>query len=289
MYSFIFQLTASELKCQVDYLSDLLLHPWLMNSAAQFVKLKGVLKDLLDSLVKHHKYLANMSAASAFNKQKKEPVRGYQENWSVQHIAAMPLSSINVRYQDLHRSLQVLDCYELCNLSEFLPDNSSYARKLWLEGLQLQYPLSLYSFSHGNSLGTIYLVWKVDANQDQSAEINMLAKIRDLLPFYSTRAMRKEFMEAFSSSGDDTDLVWDLRQNNGRVKDPRFNPFWEELDRMLDEMSAMHERRQNDVGYLAHFISVSDLRQQVLGRLPANTPAPSISWIQYLKFNNNLF
>ena len=53
---------------------------------------------------------------------------------------------------------------------------------------------------------------------------------------------------------DDAGLVWDLRKKSGQLKGPRFNPFRDKLQRMLSEMSAVHERQQNEVGYHAHFV-----------------------------------
>lgn len=128
----------------------------------------------------------------------------------------------------------------------------------WVEGLQLPYRISMYGFHHGNNLGTTRLVWKLPVrvkDRDQAAEVNVLSEIRALLPVYSTRAMRMEFLETYQKStkqqpavlrnlyrfltgdaaapetaaqaavdsrtmeflldADDTDLVFDLRKNNG--------------------------------------------------------------------------
>lgn len=310
---------ADELKRKIESLSDLLLHPWFLNSAMEFTKLKGILKDLLDALVKQHKYLADSAARTASNRVQKEPVRGYHDNWYIQHRDATT-SAMKSVYNDLHSELDDLDLYEAVCLADYLPTESSYARKLWLDDLKLPYPIGLYSFRHGNNLGTTYFVWKVDPVEvDQQAEMRVLCRIRDLIPIYSTRAMRKDFIETFSNtqqkpavlrnlyrfltndssapetsnqaavdtrvmefllSSEDEELIFDLRKNNGRVKDPKYDAFWEELGTMLEEMSTVQERRHGEVGYLPQFISVSDLREQVLSRLPPGAHAPGISWIR---------
>lgn len=87
--------------------------------------------------------------------------------------------------------------------------------------------------------------------------------------------------------GQDSDLIFDLRQSNGRPKDPKFDPFWNELQKYLDEKSAVHERRQNDMQYLPFAISIEDLRNQILERLPPGSVAPSVSWLRLNFFPTN--
>ena len=88
-----------------------------------------------------------------------------------------------------------------------------------------------------------------------------------------------ERVAVFLLEADDPDLVMDLRANNGRIKDGRFDPFWEELDSYLTEQSAVHERRQSNL-YLPFAISVRDLTEIIKSRLPDGTPVPSESLIR---------
>jgi hypothetical protein len=53
-----------------------------------------------------------------------------------------------------------------------------------------------------------------------------------------------------------------------------------ELWQYLDEKCVVHERRHTDTQYMPFTISVEDLRNQIIERLPEGTPAPSISWIR---------
>lgn len=84
-------------------------------------------------------------------------------------------------------------------------------------------------------------------------------------------------------AADDPDLVYDLCRNNGRVCDTRYDPFWEELQRYLDEKAAVHERRQADHLYLPFAVSVDSLRREITSRLPDDTPIPSASslWFNF--------
>lgn len=104
---------------------------------------------------------------------------------------------------------------------------------------------------------------------DTSEDIRVINEIKSNMNKYATRAMRREFMDLYAKStkdkpailrsmfsfltgysmspenekeaevdkrvcefllnSDDPSLIFDLRKNNGRLKDPKFDPFWEEL------------------------------------------------------------
>ena len=87
----------------------------------------------------------------------------------------------------------------------------------------------------------------------------------------------------FILESNDTDLLWDLRKLNGRPKNPAFDPFWHELQKYIDEFAAVDERRHSDILYLPVAISIENLRQIVLDRLPEGSAAPSNSWL-YMNF-----
>ena len=88
---------------------------------------------------------------------------------------------------------------------------------------------------------------------------------------------------------DDTELIYDLRANNGRPSDSRFDPFWEELKRYLDEVSAVHERRQDSTMYLPLAISVTDLIRIIKERLPDGSIVPSESTVRLQFWPTNAY
>ncbi|KAH3822984.1 hypothetical protein DPMN_124778 [Dreissena polymorpha] len=45
----------------------------------------------------------------------------------------------------------------------------------------------------------------------------------------------------FLVEAEDCELIYDLRKDNGRPNDPKFEPFWEALQKLIDETSAVHE------------------------------------------------
>ena len=158
--------------------------------------------------------------------------------------------------------------------------------------------------------------------RNQENLIETLNSIKKTIPIYSTRAMRKDFFDRYSKFGiepavlrdiyrfttndesagssqkevevdkrlinfilesNDTDLLWDLRKLNGRPQNPAFNPFWEELQKYIDEFAAVDERRHSDILYLPVATSIENLRQIILDRLPEGSIAPSSSWL-YMNF-----
>jgi len=155
-------------------------------------------------------------------------------------------------------------------------------------------------------------------------QIQAVLRVKDVLPTYHTRAMRQHFIELYAKCtatqpailrdmysyltndqsaacneqdrqiqmrvaefllrSDNEGPIIDLRANNGRIKDPKFDPFWTELGKHLEEVRAVNERRTNAVLHMSFALSVEDLIVQIQNRLPANTPVPSTSWVK-LNFN----
>ena len=83
--------------------------------------------------------------------------------------------------------------------------------------------------------------------------------------------------------------MFDMRSQNGRPNSTKFDQFWAELDRFLDEQSAVHERRRQMYMYMPFAISMEDLRQQIKALLPEVTPVPSISWMRLQFWPSNAY
>ena len=60
----------------------------------------------------------------------------------------------------------------------------------------------MYTYSTGNSLGSIHFMWKVpeDASEEEllSGNCEVTRKIQPQLPSYHTRAMRRQFFDQVS-------------------------------------------------------------------------------------------
>ena len=158
-------------------------------------------------------------------------------------------------------------------------------------------------------------------------EVKIVTSIKKGIMKFATRRMRKDFIDRYSKTckvqpallrsmfnlltqfenrsltdkeeeidlpvcefllaGQGSDLIFDLRNNNGRPSDPKFEPFRDELQKYLDEKSAVHERRQSDIQYLPFVIYVEDLRDQILERMPPGSATPSLSWLRLNFFPSN--
>jgi hypothetical protein len=67
-------------------------------------------------------------------------------------------------------------------------------RYRYIKDLQIQFPVTLYRYYHGNYLGTLNYIWKVPINPEkrsETAQARVLATIQEKLPQYFTRQMRK--------------------------------------------------------------------------------------------------
>ncbi|WAR07374.1 hypothetical protein MAR_017332 [Mya arenaria] len=154
------------------------------------------------------------------------------------------------------------------------------------------------------------MVWKIPLDIRDRLVQDVLSQIT----VYKTRRMHKDFVAryrmfakpAFEYSpenaaeseidlrlceyllqNEDTELMFDLRKNNGRPLTKEFERFWTELDKFLKEKSVVHERRQTDVNYMPFALSVEDLKDQIKDRLPMDCKIPSVSWLKLNFYPSN--
>ncbi|WAQ99742.1 hypothetical protein MAR_024115 [Mya arenaria] len=220
---------------------------------------------------------------------------------------------VPAQYAAVVSKLQESSFYEPVYLAEFEP-NEAQEKRRWRIGIEKQFSfrVSMFTVRFGNFIGTGAWVWKLPDIPNTEAEISIIADIKDKLPKFSTRAIRRDFFEQygtilkpcelqtisegvdnrflkFLSTCDDEELVVDLRKHNGRLADPKFDPFWAELEKYLEEHTVVDDRRATSTSYMPLAISVDDLRSKILERLPVNTPAPSASWIRLNFMPSNQF
>ena len=75
-------------------------------------------------------------------------------------------------------------------------------------------------------------------------------------------------------------FLLDMRALNGRPGSTKFDVFWGKVDKLVLENAAVQEWRHGDCLYLPIAMSVEDLRNTVVERLPEGTPIPSAEWIR---------
>ncbi|CAG2208685.1 unnamed protein product [Mytilus edulis] len=75
-------------------------------------------------------------------------------------------------------------------------------------------------------------------------------------------------------------LFYDLRKNNGRPKDEKLKPFWSELQKYLDEVAVVDDRRETPYMFMPLAMSLTNLISIIKARLPGESPCPSVSWLR---------
>ena len=317
-YLIYFQLVATELKDEAEKLGELLLLPWLLRS--DVAPFREAIESLHSSMSKYHSFLTGMQKRTTANQNKTEPVRSFHDSWSmkvVDHATSEIKPEYRALDQAL-RGMSDYEALDLCDFEPtHKDDRRKWIQDLCLS-CSITHFTYAYGNYLGNMNVVWKIPGKIEERKP-SEDARLVNLTRENIMKFATRKMRKDFVDRYSKSckiqpsllrnmygfltnfeytpqdskeekiddhisflleSQDTDLIFDLRKNNGRPADPKFDPFWEEMGKYLEEKSAVHERRHTDTQYLPFAISVEDLRNQILERLPEGTPAPSVSWIR---------
>ena len=318
----------TELDDILNKLGNILMSPWFMNK--QFKIIKEAVSELHDGIDKFTKNLKKQQQRTEAWHHSQEPVRSFQDHWGLEEIAADTemQSKMKDQYKTVYETLNKFGYYKPLCLQEYEPKVKRDRRK-WYAELKMPYPIAKFTYSFGNFLGILVVIWKLPTkaeDRDKNLDIKIINDIHAEIPIYSTRAMRKDFLDVYTNTkikpavlrsmyevltgyhspatnscqsevdervvefllnSDDTQLVWDLRKKGGNHKDTSFDSFWDELKKLLDEETATHERRHSQLTYLPFAVSVADLREKVLSRLPDGTPAPTESWIRLQFYPSN--
>lgn len=61
------------------------------------------------------------------------------------------------------------------------------------------FPTALLTYTHGNNVGSLHFVWKVESYSDTSFSDSqpVIEKLKEDIPVYHTRMMRKEMFKVF--------------------------------------------------------------------------------------------
>ena len=102
-------------------------------------------------------------------------------------------------YLIVEKGLQHLPFYEALYLNDFAPDDR-FERRKWFTSMSLSFPIMLYKYSYGNNLGTLIYGWKipVDVSPDETIISRIFAHLTQQQSFYSSRAMRQDFVNKYS-------------------------------------------------------------------------------------------
>lgn len=254
------------------------------------------------------------------------PKRSLQSDSSLVYIA--PSTEYNVRYKRLQDDMNLSKNYQYLDLDTYTPDDR-LKRRQYIKNLALQEPVMLYRMAYGGSIGTLNFIWKVqehDTQERTSHNALNINKINAFLPKFSTRSMRRDFLNRYSKyvnipksllrsmffeltgcesmadskeqasiderisillNSDDPTLLLDYRSLNGGDIDTKFGDFFEETGKYFDEqLLQVNERRRGEELYLPMAISIEELRDTISSRLPDETAIPSTETLR-LQFQPN--
>ena len=283
-------------------------------SASRNKVLVSHIESLLKCLTKYRDRLNNDNKRqNEVYKKRDLPARSTED---VSCVFIEPKPKINEKYYDINTEIERRGCYEFIDMDNFTPSDR-IKRRNYINDLRLSKPVMLYRVAYGGSLGTLNFIWSVPTDDSQlRSEKNsqVVTDIMRALPTFSTRAMRRDFIEKYSGyvkcpksvlrnmfydltrtepasesqeqkaiddraaeillGSDDPDLLFDLRAMNGN--ESHFDVFYQEMAKYFEEqLLQVHERRHGNELYLPLAISIEDLRSQVSNRVPDGTPIPS--------------
>lgn len=123
------------------------------------------------------------------------PMRSLQSDSSLVYIA--PSTEYNVRYKKLQDDMNLSKNYQYLDLDTYTQDDR-LKRRQYIKNLALQEPLMLYRMAYGGSVGTLNFIWKVDSQERTLQNALNINKINTFLPIFSTRSMRRDFLNRYS-------------------------------------------------------------------------------------------
>ena len=239
--------------------------------------LKSDVSALACALAGYAQYLNSKCKSTKLVHASPRPVREISDNLRVKFISSS--SSLDVRVRHIEESLCGKEPYEFVNITEFLPTNAMQKHRLveHLTTVGLSFPSVLLVYAPGSNVGNLHFVWRSSTDDASAAfeqSIATIERVKQLLPSFHTRAMRRAMFEKFGRfshsvkpamlryfycdlTGDssasettaegevdrrvlqflemeDPDILLDLRAVNSGQKS-KYDLFWDECGKYLNE------------------------------------------------------
>ena len=279
-----------------------------------------ILEKTIEGLKKYYNFLRNMQVKATRNHEQTQPIRNFNDNWSLSVITfSKNIKPQYEAIEQAVRETPYYKAIDLINFEPQEKEARRLWLKGLALSSTVNLFVFRYGNYMGN-INFIWKIPSAEEDRKPSEAVCIVNLIKDDILKYATRRMRRDFIETYhkkcqiqpvilrnmftfltnfehtpnsSKEGeiderlikfliesDECEVIYDLRSCNGRPNDPKFEPFWEGLEKLIEEKSVVHERRHNDHQYLPFAMSVDDLRNQVEEKLPPGTPIPSTSWIR---------
>ena len=203
-----------------------------------------------------------------------------------------------------------------------------FERRRFIQGINVSHNVDLLKYDPGAGLGQVVFLWRVPPERSPTEMMNSAAKmhgkLKPRLSEYHTREMRREFSEKYRQvisipphimrsiyadltmdatadqnptiderlriaiMSEDPEMVIDLRHLNKGRPDNTFDVFFEQLDKILETVTAADERRHN-VEHMSKFISVRDMIEETVKQCPPGTAVPSESTVLFAFVPRNAY
>ena len=154
------------------------------------------LSNLIESLSLYASYLSVRNDSMKLYHSSPEPSVSFSEASNMRFIARA--SSVSCLLSSLDNALETSAAYEVIHVNEFTPSNR---RKRYLYIRELEKGLScnmfFFTYTHKSNVGSYHFIWKApeDVHEESccSENLKIVEKIREEVPVYHTRAMKREF------------------------------------------------------------------------------------------------
>ena len=286
---------------------------------------------LADACDKMSSYLQNNNQSMIKVHLSTEPIRqpgdGNSDDLRFLKGTVRTSQSIVDRYSCVEKLLNAKEPFFPVLLNDVAPLDRK-DRYFFVKEIQLPMNVEIYSFHRGNSMGTLWFIWKSGDSVDMQKSNAILHQIEKDIPVYHTRAMKREFIDRYSLvisnksvlnnvysylTGDpsskaskvsrdvqarlnlmlqsgDTDLVNDLRAfNEGQPE--KYDIFWDAIGAFINkyELQAVDDRRHGSIAHMGMAMSIHDLITQVKKDLPEDVGVPSVEWVRLQFWPKNAF
>ena len=162
----------------------------------------------------HHDHFRSQSLAippcftkfTGYNdwKRKKEKQPRIQQGDIDRHVQALssllcPVPQCDPVYCQIQEKLSSLPLYQTVFVNDYSPSDR-YVHKHWLNNLQLEFPVKMYRYSHGNSLGSMTFLWHLpsDSSEDSTSTAKAITCLNSKQKLYHTRQMSRDFLIQYS-------------------------------------------------------------------------------------------
>ena len=159
-------------------------------------------EQLAKSLDDYSNYLQKSCKRAMTNQSSPSPVREISDHLSFQFLPVVDrITPVPESLQQLLSNLEQLPDLESVSVEQFSP-NSAKEKYQYLQTLKsngLPFPTALLTYSHGNNIGSLNFIWRVQSCSESTFSDCQLVieSVKKNIPTYHTRAMRRELFSLF--------------------------------------------------------------------------------------------